>query len=130
MEWSGSRESLSNRFRWLYRGLRIGPENLGAQIRYETQGTVWGLEPRELSVVSGVLDPSSEGPVLGLRPRSRVELWVSPTTPAQVSRRWMEYEDRRAMHSNKALWQMTLLGLGLQALPAGSHNTQPPTRTA
>ena len=27
----------------------------------------------------------------------------------------MEYEDRRAMHSNKALWQMALLGLGLQA---------------
>ena len=44
----------------------MGLGNLGAQIRYETQGTVWGLEPRDLSVVSGVLDPSSEGPVLGL----------------------------------------------------------------
>lgn len=44
-----------------------------------------------------------------------IELWGSPTTPAQVSRRWMEYEDRRAMHSSRALWQMAQLRLGPKA---------------
>lgn len=37
----------------------LGIEGLGAQMRSEVQSTVWGLDCRNLSVVSGVLGPES-----------------------------------------------------------------------
>lgn len=54
-----------------------------------------------------------------------IELWGSPTTPAEVSRRWMEYEDRRAMHSSRALWQMAQLRLGPKASRLPPNNPAP-----